>query len=135
MIYTRKDITNLFIVKLILCLEVIIYISFIYLDFTTKYKSVYSTSLKYIGILLCLTLSFLIGNRGHDKEDTKLLQTAFCFTAAADLCLVILGYYTMGIFLFCFVQTTYIIRHRRSVDKKNKLYKIIVFIILFAVWI
>lgn len=128
----RKDITNLFIVKLILCLELIIYISFIYLDFTAKYKSVYSTSLKYIGILLCLTLSFLIGNRGYDKEDTKLLQTAFCFTVAADLCLVILSYYTMGIFLFCFVQITYIIRHRRGVDKKNKFYKIIGFIVLFA---
>lgn len=126
----KKDINRPLIVKFILCLETIIYCSFIYLDFITQYRSVYSTGLKYIGILFCLIMSFLIGNRGHDKEDTKLLQIAFCFTAAADLCLVVLDYNTLGIFLFCFVQITYIVRHSRGIKKKCKLYIIVAAIIL-----
>lgn len=128
----KKDINRLLIVKFILCLEIVIYCSFIYLDFITQYRSVYSTALKYIGIILCLIMSFIIDERGHDKEDTKLLQLAFCFTAAADLCLVVLDYNALGMFLFCFVQMIYIVRHRRGIKKKYKLYIIIVTIILIT---
>lgn len=131
-IFMKKYINRLLIVRFILCLEIIIYCSFIYMDFMTKNRSIYSTGLKYIGILLCLIMSLMIGDRGHDKEDTKLLQIAFCFTAAADLCLVILDYNILGIFLFCFVQTTYIMRHNRGVKRKCRLYTVIVTIVLTA---
>lgn len=126
---TRKDI-NIHITKIIVLLEIIMYCSFIYLDFITKYTSKYSTTLKYIGILLCLILSFIIGNRGHDKEDVRLLQIAFCFTASADLCLVILKYHILGIILFCFVQMTYIVRHNRGTGTGFRLSIIILSIII-----
>lgn len=117
---TKKDV-NTHISKIIVLLELIIYCSFIYLDFNTKYTSRYSTTLKYTGIILCLILSLIIDNRCHDKEDVRLLQIAFCFTAAADLCLGILNYYKLGIILFCFVQLTYIVRHNRGSDNVCKL--------------
>ena len=128
----KKGINKFLIIKLMLCVELIIYCSFIYLDFSTEYKSVCSTKLKYIGIVLCLIMTLLIGNSGHDKKDTKLLQLAFSFTVSADLCMVILDYNVLGTFLFCFVQATYIVRHSRALKKKCRFYLITVSIILIV---
>lgn len=131
-VYMKRHVNKFLMIKLILCAELIIYCSFIYLDFTTKYKSVFSTSLKYTGILLCLIMTLLIGNDGHDEKDTELLQIALSFTALADLCMVILDYNVLGIFLFCFVQATYIVRHSRALKKKCRFFTIIVSSILIA---
>lgn len=119
----------------IVLIELIIYISFIYIDFTNGYSNSYSTVLKYIGILLSLALSLLIGDNGYNKKDTRLLQLALCFTAAADLCLLILDYYTVGVLLFCFVQITYIIRHAGILKNNIKIFGSLIFVILVFVMI
>lgn len=124
--YSHKSI----ILKFIVFIEVLIYVSFIYLDYTTNLKSMQSPILKYIGILLCLSLAILVGKSGHDKKDTMLLRIAFFFTAAADLCMVILDFDTLGIMIFCLVQITYIVRHRRGGRKKGKLNLLILITII-----
>lgn len=128
----KKSFNKFLIIKSILCVELIIYGSFIYLDFTAKYKPVYSIVLKYIGIWLCFIIALLIGNSGHDNKDTKLLQLAFCFTVLADLFLLVLNYNSLGIFVFCFVQVTYILRHSRGRKQKCGFYKLIISLILIA---
>lgn len=119
MIYMKSHNLKSYILRLTLYLEIIIYIVFNYFDFITKGACTYSNNIKYFGILLCVFLAFIIGNNGYDKLDTNLLRIALIFTAFGDLCLLILGYYTLGIFLFCLVQITYIIRHNRGGIRKN----------------
>ncbi len=124
-------------VKFVVFVELIIYCAFIYIDYTNNFKTVYSSMLKYFGILLCLFLAILIGNNGHDKKDTMLLRLAFLFTALADLCMIILNLNTLGIMIFCVVQITYIIRHRRAIGGKSDLSFLVVtmmFIILIAIF-
>lgn len=119
----------------IVLIELLIYISFIYIDFTNGCSNSYSTVLKYIGILLSLTLGLMIGANGYNKKDTRLLQLALCFTATADLCLLILDYYIAGVFIFCFVQITYIIRHAGIFKKDVKIFSILIFAILVFIMI
>lgn len=124
----KGDLKKLIIINIIL-VELFIFVSFIYIDFTNRYSSNYSIILKYIGILL----SLLIGNNGYNKNDTKLLQLALCFTALADLCLLILGYYTVGVLIFCFVQITYVIRHAGITKKNMIIINVLTFFILVFV--
>lgn len=125
-----KNHIKMLMVKFVVFIELIIYCAFIYIDYTSNFKPVYSSILKYLGILLCLLLAILIGNNGHDKKDTMLLRSAFLFTALADLCMIILNFNTLGIMIFCIVQITYIIRHRRGAGKKGDLNFLIVAMIL-----
>lgn len=116
-----KNHIKILIVKLVLFIELIIYCAFIYIDYSNNFKTVYSSALKYFGILLCLFLSILIGNNGHDKMDTISLRLAILLTALADLCMIILGLNELGIMIFCLVQITYIIRHRRAIWQRGNL--------------
>lgn len=116
-----KNHIKILIVKLVLFIELIIYCAFIYIDYINNFKTVYSSALKYFGILLCLFLSILIGNNGHDKMDTISLRWAILLTALADLCMIILGLNELGIMIFCLVQITYIIRHRRAIWQRGNL--------------
>lgn len=131
-----KNHVKILIVKLVLFIELIIYCAFIYIDYTNNFKTVYSSVLKYFGILLCLFLSILIGSNGHDKMDTIFLRLAIFLTALADLCMIILGLNELGIMIFCLVQITYIIRHRRAIERRynlNFLVVTIIFIILIVI--
>lgn len=121
------------IVRIIIITEILIYCSFIYIDYNTNFRCMYSAVLKYVGILLCLLLTVLIGSKGHDKKDTRLLKLAFFLTAVADLFMVILDFNTLGILVFCLVQITYIKRHRRTIRKKDKLTWLTLAIILVII--
>jgi len=125
-----KNPIEILIVRLVLFIELIIYCAFIYIDYTNNFKTVYSSALKYLGILLCLFLSILIGNNGHDKMDTIFLRLAIFLTASADLCMIILGLNELGIMIFCLVQITYIIRHRRAIERRCNLNFLVVTIIV-----
>lgn len=118
------------IIKIILILEFIIYITFTYNDL--NYKNLYTNTsfIKYIGILLCLFLAFLIGNDGYNKKDTTLLQFALILTALADLCLVILNRTIPGVFFFCLVQITYIIRCSGGKLHFKNIYTMVILVIL-----
>lgn len=47
----------------------------------------------------------------HSKIDAVLLKCAFFITIIADLNLLILNNYKLGVILFCIIQTLYITRH------------------------
>lgn len=103
--------------KKIILVIILIYISFIIMDLKGQDTRV----LKYLSVILCFILSILIGNRGIDKMDTRLLQLALFFTTIADLNLVILKDFFTGIAVFCIVQIIYTIRHSRNIilSKRN----------------
>lgn len=118
------------IIKMILILEFIIYITFTYNDLTYSNPYTHASFIKYIGILLCLLLALLIGNDGYNKKDTALLQFALILTALADLCLVILNKTIPGVFFFCLVQITYIIRCSGGNLHLKNIYTIVILIVL-----
>ena len=69
-----------------------------------------SETLKFSSVLLCFAASLLIGSHGVNLRDTRLLELGLFFTLLSDLCLLILEYFTLGVFLFCIVQSIYIVR-------------------------
>lgn len=115
-------------VKFSSIIVILIYIIFLYIDVITKsLGNVHSIYLKYSVILLCLIITLLIGSDGHNKRDTFLLQLARFLTLIADYHLLLKDNYELGIFFFCLVQVTYIIRHSLMGYKS---YRSIVFIII-----
>lgn len=118
------------IIKIILCLEIVIYIMLNYIDFNYWGIDNYNNIIKYLGILLCLLLACLIGGDGYNRRDTYLLQLAFTLTAAADLCLLILNKFTLGVFIFCIVQITYIARHSGGKMRNKDIYNLIIIILI-----
>jgi hypothetical protein len=72
------------------------------------------SNIRYIYILLCFSLTLLIGRKDYDTADRNVLQLAFFFTSIADFFLIIKNYYILGILFFILVQVTYIIRHSRK---------------------
>lgn len=98
-----------------------LYIGFLYLDILTKDLGNSTTlNIKYLIIIICLIISFTIGKDGHNKTDSTLVQIARFFTLIADYYLVILDNYKLGVFFFCLVQITYIIRHSLMENKKYR---------------
>lgn len=94
-------------------------------------------SLKYIGILLCFLISIIMEGKGLNSLDTKLLQFGMFFTVLADLFLVLLNYYFLGVLSFCIVQMIYIARYGGikffSIFKKLIIVFIFIFIIFFLI--
>ncbi len=114
------------IIAIILCF----YFIFLFIDFTgMKGLDYCSVILKYSCIILCLTITLLIGRKGHNNMDKRLLQAAFITTVFADLFLLILNEALYGIALFCIVQTIYIIRHSRASSFPIKTAGLIIFIL------
>lgn len=94
-------------------------------------------SLKYIGILLCFLISLTIEGKGLNARDTRLLQIGMFFTVIADLFLVILDYYFLGVLAFCIVQLIYIKRYTEdrfsSIFKKSIISLMSIFIVYFII--
>jgi len=108
-------------VKFASFLILFLYIGFLYLDVLTKDLGNSTTlNIKYLIIIICLIISLTIGEDGHNKTDLTLVQIARFFTLIADYYLVILDNYTLGVFFFCLVQITYIIRHSLMENKKYR---------------
>lgn len=120
------------IIKVLIFLNVIIYISFLFIDILLKdTENTYSRMLKYSTILIYFLISTLIAlNKNHERH-IKLLQRALGFTVFADLFLVILNWLKLGIFFFILVQLTYIKRHIISFNYYKKLIYSLLFIYLF----
>jgi hypothetical protein len=96
----------------IIILQLIIYLTFLYIDFkNTGANNHMSITLKYSGILLCFLTALLTDGDGHSKRDTLLLQLGLFFTTLADFNLLILNQFIIGVTLFCVVQTIYILRY------------------------
>lgn len=96
---------------LILIFIFVLYISFLYVDIFHLKSRISSDILKYISILLCVLLSMLSGSDALSSKDLSLLHFGMIMTAIADLCLLILDFFTVGVVVFCIVQITYCIRY------------------------
>lgn len=94
--------------------------------------SKYSIAVKYTSILLCFIITIMIGNDGHDKIDTRMLQSALFFTACADFCLVVSNRFIAGVLIFCIVQIIYIFRFTRDLKSRTKIFSrmLIIYILL-----
>lgn len=58
----------------------------------------------------------LIEDNYYDSIDKRLLQTALFLTTIADFFFIIVESPELGIFIFIFVQITYILRHSRAIS-------------------
>jgi FtsH-binding integral membrane protein len=118
-------------IKIILSLTIVFYILFLYIDANTQsLGNISSIYLKYAIIVLSFIITLLIGNHGYNKFDRCFLQCAKLFTLIADYYLLIHDNFAIGIFFFCLVQLTYIIRHSLM---EHKQYKNVIFLALVLV--
>ena len=99
------------IIKLILVIISIIYITFISVVFFIFQSYLSFINLKYISIVLCFLITLISNENVIHKRDINLLRLGMFFTLIADLFLVILDYHIAGVLIFCLVQMTYIIRY------------------------
>lgn len=110
----NRNFNNLHI-KLLVGLILILYILFLYMDFYNIKTIITSDSIKYLCILLCFFLSMISTKKAHiDKVndvDMQLLKLGMLITIIADLCLVILDFYVLGVIFFTLVQITYCVRY------------------------
>ncbi|WP_082206945.1 lysoplasmalogenase family protein [Clostridium sp. BL8] len=80
----------------------------------------YSIYLKYTIIIISFLITLLIGSNGYNRRDTILLQLSKLFTLIADYYLLIQDNFPLGIFFFCIVQITYILRHSYMEKKRYR---------------
>jgi len=100
--------------NIILIIFALLYLFLLSLDLFPRYFFISVDYLNYFCILLCFSLSFLLGNRNLGLQDLRLLQLGLFLTCLADLCLIIFNYSTLGLALFCLVQITYSLRYNAA---------------------
>jgi len=98
-------------------LQVILYCSFLILDFTAGSIEL-SNIIKFsiVGICLCYALFF---SGSVWQGQLFCLQLALLFTVISDLCILLLDYYLLGMISFCIVQQLYS-RRLDLLNRKNK---------------
>lgn len=131
----KRD-TKYAVVKKLVYLNCINYIVFLIMDFLkNKNFYLYSTNIKFFSIIICFIIGLSTGKDGYDKEDNLLLISALFFTVLADLNLLILDNFILGIFLFIIVQMIYIMRHSRKNTGFNYKYVYVfsLYILLFLI--
>ena len=98
-----------------LAAELIIYCSFLYLDFHSQ-DYLLSNRLKFVGIFLCFLMTFFSCTckwskmQQEEKKDHLILFLAFSFTVAADIFLLFTDAYWQGVACFLVVQSLYFSR-------------------------
>ena len=122
---------NSLITRVLVLIILILYALFLYLDFYDANFFITSLALKYSSIILCFLLaifsakSSMIGlriNKDSNEHNVSninivknrnrlLLQWGMFITVIADLCLVVLNYYILGIIFFSMVQIIYSVRY------------------------
>lgn len=117
--------------KSLLAIIMVLYISFLYLDVFYIHNTVNSDILKFISILLCLSMTFITRKRPLDDKDILLLQMGMLITVLADIFLLVLdSHYELGVALFSIVQIIYGIRHSRQKESQSIKKYICIFLIL-----
>lgn len=121
-------------ISLITC--IFVYIIFLYIDAITKnLGNPYSIYLKYTIIIFSFLITLLIGNNGYNRRDTISLQLSKLLTLIADYYLLIEDNFHLGIFSFCIVQITYILRHSFMEKKTYRNFIFLITSITFSVLI
>ncbi len=98
-------------VILLLLLQAALYVYFLAADLFLN--GVYSTQAKYLSILLCPAVTYLLSRGAADKRDSRLLVAALSLTCAADAFLLLLNNPIPGLIIFCIVHLIYIHRYRK----------------------
>lgn len=102
-------------IPLILSTLAIIYVAFIYLDFSNSKLYEATSLLKFSSITLVLLLSFLASKNAYNEKDIRLLKYALSLTLIADFFLLFVKkYYLVGVIIFSIVQTIHSVRYRQS---------------------
>ncbi|MDP4089740.1 MAG: lysoplasmalogenase family protein [Bacillota bacterium] len=127
--------SKLLILGLILIFISIIYISFLYLDFFNIKGRISSDNLKYITLLLCVSIALLTGKTALNLTDISLLQLGLILTAICDLCLLILDYFTIGVALFCIVQILYSFRYIPDKVRSTIIYFATAFLVVLLIFL
>jgi hypothetical protein len=139
---TKRDFYSLG-TRVIIAMILVLFSLFLYMDFYNMKAFVSSDHIKYLCILLCFLLSIIsTKNSLRDNEEYKvykkdilLLQLGMFITVLADLCLVILNVYTLGIIFFCMVQITYSIRYTHKNFKATLINFFTIFLGILLVYI
>lgn len=97
--------------KAILIIIVVLYVSFLYMDISDAQFSISPDLVKYASIVLCFSISFFGGDDVLSKRDIFLLRAGLFLTVIADLFLLIFKYFTLGVSVFSVVQIIYSIRY------------------------
>lgn len=119
--------------KINLVLIAVLYILFLYVDFSNINLMVSSDIMKYTSIILCFFTSIITNRCALHIQDIFLLRLGLLATVFADLFLVILEYPTLGVIFFSIVQIIYSIRY--DVIKTHSIianYLYLFFIIIIA---
>lgn len=113
--------------KKLLFLLGLLYVTFLYMDINDCNWVISSDIIKYGCILLCFSMSFIVGKNPLNRKDIKLLQCGLFFTLLADLCLLFIpSFFSIGVLFFSIVQITYTIRY--NINKKEFIIKWFIFI-------
>lgn len=104
------------IIYIFLVIELVLYISFLYFDFS-KNNSEISSIIKYISIFICLLFVLfpvkklnLAHTTIYDSRDIFILRFALIFTFASDYFLLFTNEIIAGLITFIIVQLLYLIR-------------------------
>lgn len=131
-----------FISNILVIIILILYTLFLYIDFYNLNVIIGTEYIKYLCILLCFLLSIfstrnlVIGTNAVkvNHRDIVLLQFAMSFTVIADLCLVIIHLYRVGVVFFCFVQITYYVRYTNDKIKTTISRFFIIFMLIVCLY-
>mgnify|MGYP006875883824 CR=1 FL=1 len=106
---------------LFILIELILYGTFMYLDILANYGANLSIYIKFFSIFLCFLFVMLYYKTSNQNKEEGLreahssnleihiLRMAMFFTLISDLFILVLDYYTAGIFTFIIVQFLYLI--------------------------
>lgn len=78
------------------------------------FESEYSPYARYMRTLLCAMLAFAVGRHWLDLRDHMFLWVAFALTCVADLFLILLDKFIIGVAVFLVVHVTLSIRHAQG---------------------
>lgn len=87
-----------------------------------------SSIIRFAIVVFCFLLTIFC-KKTLNKLDIQLLRLGMFFTVIADLCLIILDYYIIGVSLFCIVQIIYIARY--DMEYFRSALKILPIVLLF----
>jgi len=120
--------------KLLLILIFILYIFFQVIDLWFPAFWSYSKYLKFLAILLCFCLMLVPGKPAVSLRDRSLVRMALAFTLLSDFLLLFTNLYTLGLFIFCGVQLSYIVRYRKSLLRGSVIFYGIVVLFTGVSW-
>jgi hypothetical protein len=102
--------TNL--IKILVALNIIIYMVFTWWDIFNKETFISSDVLKFMSMIIVFIISIMTKKDALSFKDLHLLQIGLFITLIADLLLLLLdNHYILGIFLFSIVQILYSLRY------------------------